>query len=358
MRYRWGAALLVIAFVGAATASVAATPTQAAAGSAHVWRATRIDATGGFLTSVSCPSSRLCVAADSSLHLVWSTHPLDEASAWHEFRGTGYPGNCCGYLGQPNGYTGVSCPSATLCVAVDDAGDIVVSRDPAGGRQAWKGTLVDCGECLMANSGAFTSVSCAVELTCVGVDAYFGPYVSHKPLDLNTWNPAGNPWSGPHGASCGPARLCVLFGGLGSVYVSTHPSPGRSAWRKTAIDPGNNLKGVSCPKLSFCVAVDAVGHALTSTDPTAADPHWSSADIDGTTPLQAVACPTASLCVAVDRQGNALTSTAPRAGAQTWRRSKIDGTRWLTAISCPTTRFCLAVDRHGDAVATTHPSAG
>ena len=166
----------------------------------------------------------------------------------------------------------------------------------------------------------------------------------------NSWNTANyHPWSGPHGVPAAmPAGLCVLFGRLGSVYTSTHPSYQRSAWQKTAIDPGNDLKGVSCPTLLLCVAVDAVGKVLTSTDPTTANPHWSSADIDGTTPIQAVSCPTVSLCVAVDRQGNALTSTAPASGIRAWKRSDIDGTRWLTAISCPTAAVCVAADRHGE----------
>ena len=89
------------------------------------------------MTFLSRPSSRLCVAGDSRLHLISSTNPLAGASAWHGFEGQGYPGNCCAYMGQPNGYTGVSCASVTLRVAVDDGGDIVVSDDPAGGRDAW-----------------------------------------------------------------------------------------------------------------------------------------------------------------------------------------------------------------------------
>jgi len=348
MRSGWGAALLVSAFI-------CALATSPAGATAHAWTVTRIDSSGGLLTSVSCPSSRLCVAGDSTLHLISSTDPLGGQPAWHSFEGTGYPGNCCGYLGQPHAYTGVSCPSATLCVAVDDGGDIVVSHNPGGGRGAWRGSLVDCGECLMANSGALTSVACT-PMACVGVDDYFGPYVSRDPSDLSSWNAAYSDWGGPHGASCDQAGLCVLFGRLGSVYTSTQLRPGRLAWQKTVIDPGNNLKGVSCPTLTLCVAVDAVGNALTSTDPTDAHPQWSAADIDGTVALQGVACPSASLCVAVDRQGDALSATAPSAGAQAWRRSRIDGTRWLTGISCPSSTFCLAVDRHGDAVTTTHPT--
>jgi hypothetical protein len=168
-------------------ATVAALGLVPAAVSAHTWSVSRMDPKAGGLTSISCPSASLCVAADRSLHLISSTRPLGPKSAWHRFEGRGWPGNDgnpSDYFGQPSTYTGVSCPSTRLCVAVDDSGDIVASRHPAAGRSAWHGALVDCGECLMASSGDLSGVSCTPGVVCVGADPSTGDYNSASPVHL------------------------------------------------------------------------------------------------------------------------------------------------------------------------------
>jgi hypothetical protein len=42
-----------------------------------------------------------------------------------------------------NPLAGVSCPSTSLCVAVDGAGNVVTSTNPTGGGAAWTVTDVD-----------------------------------------------------------------------------------------------------------------------------------------------------------------------------------------------------------------------
>jgi len=347
---------LALVLVFASLAALGAWPAE---GGAHTWSITRMDPKGGGLTSISCPSVRLCVAGDSSLHLISTTHPLGGRMQWHGFKGRGYPGNGGNpndYFGQPGWYTGVSCPSVKLCIAVDDSGEILASRHPASGRRSWYGALVDCGECMMANDGSFSDVSCTPARVCVAVDPSYGVYTTHAPFNLDSWNP-GQTFSGaPYGVSCGPG-LCVLFGDASIVYTSTDPAASNPAWQKASIDPGHNINGVSCPTRSLCVAVDAGGNVLTSTDPTAAAPQWTLAGVDGSTPLEGVSCPTASLCVAIDHRGNALSSTLPTGGPRAWRLTKIDFNRFLTSISCPSTALCVAVDAHGDAISTKHPAA-
>jgi hypothetical protein len=41
----------------------------------------------------------------------------------------------------------ISCPSVSLCVAVDSTGHAVVSTDPTGGASAWVPTLIDGDSC-------------------------------------------------------------------------------------------------------------------------------------------------------------------------------------------------------------------
>ena len=61
--------------------------------------------------------------------------------------------------------TAVFCPSAppeALCVAVDNAGNVLTSTNPAGGASAWQKTNID-------GTTPLTAVSCAYE-GCVAVD--------------------------------------------------------------------------------------------------------------------------------------------------------------------------------------------
>lgn len=339
--------------------TVAALGLVPAAGSAHTWSVTRMDPKAGGLTSISCPSASLCVATDRSLHLISSTRPRGPQRAWHRFKGRGWPGNegnASDYFGQPLGYTGVSCPSARLCVAVDDSGDIVASGHPAGGRSAWHGALVDCGECLMAASGDLSGVSCTPGAVCVGADPSNGDYTSDHPFNLDSWNTSANQTTAPYGISCGPGGLCLQYG-RGVIASSLQPGASNPVWQQTTVDSGHNIGGISCPSSSLCIGVDHRGDVLTSTDPTAASPQWNLVNIDGTTPLEGISCPTASLCVAIDNQGHAVSSTAPTAGKQAWRVARIDGRHFMTAISCASSSLCVAVDEHGDGVSSKDPSA-
>jgi len=61
----------------------------------------------------------------------------------------------------------VSCPSAALCVAVDNAGNVVTSARPAGGIPAWQVTNVDRGH-------FFEGVSCRSVALCVAGDSAGG----------------------------------------------------------------------------------------------------------------------------------------------------------------------------------------
>ena len=72
-----------------------------------------IDANGGGLTSVSCPSSSFCVAVGGGDALTWN------GTSWSQ----PVPIDPNGY-----GHTSVSCPSSSFCVAVDSNGNAVIGR--------------------------------------------------------------------------------------------------------------------------------------------------------------------------------------------------------------------------------------
>lgn len=129
---------------------------------------------------------------------------------------------------QPHGTTAlnwVACPSAKLCVAVDDRGAVLTSTTPAYyGR--WKKRAQD-----VAPNGKRASLA-AVE--------------------------------------CPSMSLCVAVDHNGGVLSSTSPTR-TGSWKRAEVDPGYPVLGISSPSTHLCVAFDSVhfdtAAVLTSVDP-------------------------------------------------------------------------------------------
>jgi hypothetical protein len=172
------------------------------------------------LTGVSCPTVSLCVAVDNGENyvndVITSTDPARSSSAWTATKVAAT---------DQSGLTGVSCPTASLCVAIDFQGDILTSRDPTGGASTWTITEIDYHE-----------------PTRGGVVDFGSPI------------------------SCGAPTLYVAAVG-DAVATSTDPSGGSSAWTVTQVEPHiyPGLQAVSCASASLCVAVDGNGHAILGT---------------------------------------------------------------------------------------------
>lgn len=122
----------LILLAASALALLAPAPAGAtAAGGPLSWSASKlIDGQPPFgqgfkLLGMSCPSSSLCVAVDDSGHVLTSTDRTGGASAWAVTRVDGF-----------NFISDVSCVPG-LCVAVDAAGHVLTSTDPTGGAGAW-----------------------------------------------------------------------------------------------------------------------------------------------------------------------------------------------------------------------------
>jgi hypothetical protein len=109
------------------------------------------------------------------------------------------------------GLTGISCPSARFCVAVDEAGRVVTSRSPMRRSTAW-------------------SISAPI---------------TQGPLALES-------------VTCPTDRVCLSLEELGSTaFVSTDPAGGAGAWRPDAIGGDAYFGGLACPSATLCVAVDS-----------------------------------------------------------------------------------------------------
>ena len=84
-------------------------------GSAQAWTTITVDGANHYLYNVSCASTSLCVAVDSAGNVVTTADPADGAGAvW-----------TLANVDGGNWLFGISCPSTTLCVATDIAGNVV-----------------------------------------------------------------------------------------------------------------------------------------------------------------------------------------------------------------------------------------
>jgi hypothetical protein len=122
-----------------------------------------------------------------------------------------------------NVVTGLSCPSTSLCVGVDDVGNVLTATNPTGGLGAWTLTSVH-----PSNSG-----------------------------------------NGLSAVSCPSTTLCVAVDVNGDVLTSTDPT-GAETWTVTRVDKSEypTIEAIACPSTTLCIAVDESGNILSSTNPT------------------------------------------------------------------------------------------
>src|ERR1700735_4040254 len=91
---------------------VAAGPADAAGVTAWAWgHAQRID-TGSTLDQIACPDAHVCVATDSSGHILTTDDALSASSRWTRASVATYA------LGD------LACPSTTLCVAIGASAEV------------------------------------------------------------------------------------------------------------------------------------------------------------------------------------------------------------------------------------------
>jgi hypothetical protein len=271
--------------------------------SSSIWKpATKVDPAGP-ITGVSCPTTSFCGAVDQAGGFVWSSTPTRGAKHWSR------PARIDSTLAVGGGYAGltaISCPSATLCVAVDNASDsnVLYSTDPTGGKSAWKTVKLE---------GPATSVDCPTTTLCVilGTERY----VSTAPTDPTSWKATDALVGGTYEATdCVGANLCigVGFGNTSPGFESATRTP-TGTWSTVfnvvsdppAIDT-TLLDTVGCTR-GTCVALDGADNAYTSHS--AARGLWSTAVAirpNTASQFNSVSC-TSGVCVVVDSAGVATT---------------------------------------------------
>ena len=196
---------------------------------------------------VSCASNALCLVANTYDGNVWvSTNPTGGASAWRSV-----------LIDPVNGLIGIACPSAYLCVAIDDVGNVVTSTTPTGDASSWHGRKV--------SPVGFTAVSCPTARFCLALDTDGSTFGSNDPANGASWHPISSTGlSLPHGMTCAADFRCLAHSST-DLRMSDDADEVAASWPGGEI--GKGMFGISCPSVTLCVIVDLYGHAVVGTGP-------------------------------------------------------------------------------------------
>jgi hypothetical protein len=260
-------------------------------GGASAWNSAAVDG-GRQLTSISCPSTQLCVAADNRGYVLTSTDPTGGAGAWAASQ-------VSTSLDEPGMF--VSCASDQLCVAVY-GGLVLTSTDPAGGSAAWSSAQVEPQDPRTDQVTPMTGLACPSASLCIAIDDAGNVLTSTNPTGgAGAWRLVSVDGGTPlRGVACATTSLCVVADQAGNVITSINPTGSDAAWSAPAIvasDDECSIRGcdrglpppngspqadpvVACPSTSLCVMVDQFGVVITSSSPTSGPGIWKPARVD------------------------------------------------------------------------------
>jgi hypothetical protein len=270
----------------------------------------------------------------------------------------------------------LACPSASLCVGVDNAGAVLRTTRPTGPGSGWRRTVQPAAaasgpEGLTGPTG-LNSVSCPTTRFCAAVGNQDTLLTSTTPAAAALWKVTKLPFTIEEGSgatvldnlgavSCASNALCVSTGSANQLFVSTRPAGGPSAWRAFSLGAFNNdvFTTVACPRTTLCIAGDNVnGRLAVSTTPSRS---WRLITLFRggvhAPAITAVACAPSGLCLVGTATGALYRSTHPARGVGTFRRFKLSR-RAIVGLACRSARLCVAIDRLGRAWSSTSPTGG
>jgi hypothetical protein len=288
------------------------------------WTAGR-DHPAGALIDVACPSADLCVAVNNAGGVVVSTHPVTGAGSWRVVHGLRVL-QLGGTLGQQTDAARIdtmasdlSCPSAHLCV-IGAAG----AEQPGHGAGLPAVARIVYSTDPTGGAAAWHPVS--------GIDGNAGQIVS---------------------LTCPSTHLCHALENITDTYgnitayplVTHNPTGPAAGWIRTGGKVSDYTQDLACPTSVLCVAASGSGMYFSANALGQAATWHFAMDTNQTGQIDSVACPSAHLCLAAPDEagcipcgaGNDLLSTNPAAGI--WRKAAVP----TGALTCPTTTFCVGV---------------
>jgi photosystem II stability/assembly factor-like uncharacterized protein len=310
---------------------------------------------GSNVVSIACPSVVRCYAAgtidDEGPSVLETT---DSGSRWTSQTVPPALGDAAFAVG---GLTDIACPSTSVCYAVSEDGDYVVSTDSGSdwtiGQGSDDGSVVEGGGGLNPYGDAIT---CPSTTMCVtnGTSKNLGP--DSIPTGILVTADSGRTWisertpllMGVFGVSCPSTRVCFAIGagGIGSHEfgaVISSTDGGRS-WRTSLDTPGPQYLGeITCPATTTCLGGDEGGSSLKVT--TDSGGTWTTRTFpSGMAALQEVTCPSTAVCYATAANGILATDDA----GSTWELRTLPSNSSPVAISCPSLTACYAIAQTGN----------
>jgi photosystem II stability/assembly factor-like uncharacterized protein len=276
------------------------------------------------LAALACPTKRTCIAVGYNLPPGTTPENWEQGVVLKTSDG-GHAWTVVAGLPRRVGIlSGVSCPTATFCMAVGEdperAFGVALVTNSAG--QRWRALSLPPGQ---AGLGL---VTCTTARTCLAQgtkEAITGDPNSAHPFNVLTTTDSGRTWkqgtpaeSGPgivgypaQGMACPNPSRCFLVGdgapGDGSPFglIVTSVDDG-AAWELQAIPSGTTiLNAISCPSPTDCVVVGGgfdprggIDHDILTTSDGGRT--WFSRPVPSeVTGLSGVSCPSVLICVAV-----------------------------------------------------------
>jgi hypothetical protein len=247
------------------------------------WTPAKASGTSGtFLNSVSCLSAVSCLAVGGHETISGTGAPIADVWNGKSWKQVAVTAPAHAMLSE---FTGVSCATATFCVATGNTASASGSMTALIGR--WNGKTWSYLKPAAAPKGVFdvslTGVSCPAANSCVTAGNGALPKGGTGSF-IETWNgkawvraaaitwPKGtrNPWL--VGMSCYAARHCFAAGYIDWNPLADGGNTGRAAaaqwngksWTSTPVTPPGAGKAtlfdaVTCRSASFCVAVGLAG---------------------------------------------------------------------------------------------------
>jgi len=287
------------------------------------------------LTSLSCPSTLLCVGSDYAGRTIWSSNPAGGVESWSHSSSN---------VTDTGGFAGVSCPTASFCVGIGanagDEGFVFTTTHPqAKSATAWSKADVDGRRYL-------TSVDCVPAATrtfCIASDRNGAIFTSSNPAGgRSAWSKADVDGSTHISAvSCNGSKSCMLVDTAGFIWESTHPSGGAREWSKVLDQSFGPFDAVSCPLSSTLTTCFVVGKS--GSDGSVSFHGGFIASSGDPNNLLSLSCPSSHLCIAGDNAHNVLVNGNPLSSSAYHRKAVATSTAAIAPISCPSTTLCVAV---------------
>jgi hypothetical protein len=276
---------------------------------------------GTGLPSVSCVSATTCIAVGSYGLNVAPHQTIGELYAVRKVNGGSWTVQTvpdpADY--QNGGFTGVSCTSASSCIAVGQYGTTANGVEALA--EQWNGTnwtVLSVPDPAGSFNTQLNAVSCSAPTACMAVGTYStgdNGFTLAERWNGTSWTIVPTPTKATDvavldGVSCPSATSCVAVGinyaKKPAILLAEHWNG--SAWTAMSIPQpsggtAGGLYGVSCSSPSACTTVGVTIAPSTAAESGLAErwngTHWSIQSVPAGTVLAGVSCPTAGSCTAV-----------------------------------------------------------